>query len=253
MAWSTRELAELAGTTVNTVRHYHRLGLLEEPDRRYNGYKQYEARHLVSLLRIRRLAGLGVPLSQMHEVGAHSTPEILRDVDTELKKSIERLQEARAHIAAVIAHQAPADVPAGFEAVATRMSENDNAVIHLMTRMYAAEELADLQRMTADESDDTGPDLDGLPADADEATRQELAGRMAEVLSRNLVEYPWLNDPASHRFGEGRFTAETVGDVLAGLYNPAQLDVMMRAGVLAAGQVQARKEQATQKGQISGT
>ena len=29
MAWSTRELADLAGTTVNTVRHYHERGLIE--------------------------------------------------------------------------------------------------------------------------------------------------------------------------------------------------------------------------------
>lgn len=65
MPWSTRQLAELADTTVNTLRHYHRLGLLDEPERRYNGYKQYEVRHLVSLLRIRRLAELGVPLSQI--------------------------------------------------------------------------------------------------------------------------------------------------------------------------------------------
>ncbi|MGW3892293.1 MerR family DNA-binding transcriptional regulator [Micromonospora chokoriensis] len=32
------ELAELAGTTVNAIRHYHRVGLLEELTRRYNGY-----------------------------------------------------------------------------------------------------------------------------------------------------------------------------------------------------------------------
>jgi len=32
MAWSTRELARLAGTTVNTIRHYHRLGLLDRAD-----------------------------------------------------------------------------------------------------------------------------------------------------------------------------------------------------------------------------
>jgi DNA-binding transcriptional MerR regulator len=42
MAWSTPQLAELAGATVNTIRHYHRLGLLDEPERRHNGYKQYE-------------------------------------------------------------------------------------------------------------------------------------------------------------------------------------------------------------------
>jgi DNA-binding transcriptional MerR regulator len=44
MAGSTRELAEFAGITVNTIRHYHRLGLLDEPKRRYNGYKQYGVR-----------------------------------------------------------------------------------------------------------------------------------------------------------------------------------------------------------------
>ena len=31
MPWSTRELAELAGTTVKAVRHYHEIGLLDEP------------------------------------------------------------------------------------------------------------------------------------------------------------------------------------------------------------------------------
>ena len=50
MGWSTRELAELAGTTIKAVRHYHEHGLLEEPRRAVNGYKQYGAGHLVRLL-----------------------------------------------------------------------------------------------------------------------------------------------------------------------------------------------------------
>lgn len=101
MAWSTRELAELAGTTVNTVRHYHRLGLLAEPDRQYNGYKQYRSEHLVALLRIRRLVDLGVPLAQVGDVGADSltAAEALAEVDADLQAKIERLQEARAAIA----------------------------------------------------------------------------------------------------------------------------------------------------------
>lgn len=40
-------LAEPAGTTVNTVRHYHRLGLLPEPDRHVNNYWQCGAGALV--------------------------------------------------------------------------------------------------------------------------------------------------------------------------------------------------------------
>lgn len=51
MAWSTRELAELAGTTVKSVRYYRQLELLDEPERLTNGYKQYEVRHLVRLYR----------------------------------------------------------------------------------------------------------------------------------------------------------------------------------------------------------
>ena len=50
MAWSTRELAELISTTVRSVRYHHQLGLLDEPERLANGYKQYEVRHLVRLL-----------------------------------------------------------------------------------------------------------------------------------------------------------------------------------------------------------
>jgi hypothetical protein len=57
VAWSTREIAELAGTTVRAVRHYHEVGLLDEPKRRANGYKQYGVAHLIRLLRIKRCPG----------------------------------------------------------------------------------------------------------------------------------------------------------------------------------------------------
>ena len=76
MTWSTRQLADLAGTTVKAVRHYHTVGLLEEPDRAANGYKQYGVRHLVRVLRIKRLADLGLPLAQIADLGdADERPE----------------------------------------------------------------------------------------------------------------------------------------------------------------------------------
>jgi DNA-binding transcriptional MerR regulator len=105
MAWSTRELAELAGTTVNTVRHYHRLGLLEEPGRRPNGYKEYGLPHLVCLLRIRHMVALGVPLSEISAArsnGVDVPPEVLRRVDAELAVEMERLRRARSTIAAIL-------------------------------------------------------------------------------------------------------------------------------------------------------
>lgn len=244
MAWSTRELAELAGTTVNTIRHYHRLGLLDEPEREHNGYKQYGVPHLVRLLRIRRLADLGVPLSQIGEVGTagDGTTDALRETDAELASSIERLQKARADIAAILRDGAPADVPAGFEAVASRLSEADSSIIHIYTQLFDEERLADVRRMVEADTDAVSLDIDRLPADADEETRRSLAERLAPTLARNLVDYPWLSDPASRLSKSEHITQQTFVDAVVELYNPAQLDVLSRASILAHGLVHSDRE-----------
>lgn len=245
MPWSTRELAELANTTVNTVRHYHRVGLLDVPERRYNGYKQYEVRHLVRLLRIRRLADLGVPLTQMRDLsdGAESTSDVLRGLDAELQMSIERLQAARAEIVAILKYEAPADGPVGFESVASRLSASDSSMIHIYSRLFDADALADVQKMAEDAPDDTDADIDRLPADADEETRRELAERLATTLAHNFIDYPWLSDPAPHLSKSGLATAQTFVDAMVDLYNPAQLDVLVRANAIAGERVRAMREQ----------
>jgi DNA-binding transcriptional MerR regulator len=103
MAWSTRELAELAGTTLNAVRHYHRVGILDEPDRTSNGYKQYEVRHLTRLILIRRLRDMGVPLDRIEQASCpDSTEAALGAIDDELAENIERLQRSRSEIGAIL-------------------------------------------------------------------------------------------------------------------------------------------------------
>lgn len=234
MAWSTRELAERAGTTVNTIRHYHRIGLLDEPEREYNGYKQYEVHHLVSLLRIRRLADLGVPLAHIRDVkaGADSTPQTLRELDAELEESIKRLERARADIAVILRDDVPADTPAGFGSVASRLSETDTSIIHIYTQLYDESALADIQKI-AEDAEDVGADFDSLPFDADEEIRRPLIARLAKSLAQNLIDYPWLNDPAAHLSKSGYITSQTMIEAIHELYNPAQLDVLARANAAA--------------------
>ena len=120
MAWSTKELADLAGTTVKAVRHYHKLGLLDEPERKSNGYKQYLMPHLLRLLQVSRLADLGVPLSQVASMGRadHDPDESFRVLDLELEATIERLTRIRGELAAIRYHGAAADLPAGFGPIA---------------------------------------------------------------------------------------------------------------------------------------
>jgi DNA-binding transcriptional MerR regulator len=244
VAWSTRELAELAGTTVNTIRHYHRLGLIDEPERRYNGYKQYGVQDLVCLLRIRRLTDLGVPLSQIGEVGAggDSTPDALRQVDAELAARIEQLRRARADIAAILRHSAPADVPAGFESVASRLSNADSSLIHIYTQLYDEDAMADVQRMVEADTDSVSEEVDALPPDADEATRQSLAEKLAPNIAQNLMDYPWLSDPAKHLSKSEHVTQRTFIEAVVELYNTAQLDVLQRASILAHEQLRNARE-----------
>ena len=244
MAWSTSELAELAGVTVNTVRHYHRLGLLPQPERRLNGYKQYGVSHLVCLLRIRRLVDLGVPLAQIGDVSAgdESTPDALREIDAQLAAQIERLQRARDDIALVLEGKGPADAPAGFESVASRLSQADSSMLHIYSQLYDESALADLREMVEVEPDALSKAVDTLPADADEATRQDLAERLAPSLAESLIAYPWMNDPASLLSKSEHVTPQTFVDAVVELYNPAQLDVLYRASMLARKQIEESTE-----------
>ena len=117
MSWSTRELAELANTTVNTVRHYHAVGLLDLPQRGSNGYKQYGVHHLVRLLRLRRLTELGIPLARMRDIDKQDVRVELEQIDAGMAAELDRLRRTRSDIAAILREKAPADSPHGFEAM----------------------------------------------------------------------------------------------------------------------------------------
>ncbi|MGG7462881.1 MerR family transcriptional regulator [Plantibacter sp. YIM 135347] len=237
MAWSTRELAELAGTTVNAVRHYHRRGLLDDPEREHNGYKQYGVHDLVRLLRIRRLVELGVPLSRMHEVvaGGVDVPATLREVDAELAASMDRIDRAREDIAAILREGSPADGPQGYETVASKLSESHSALVHVYSQLYDDVALADIKRMIASdqESDAIDEALDALPPEADDATRQRVALLLAPAIARNIADYPWIGDPTSRLSKSEDVTRRTMVETLRALYSPAQLDVLQRANLIA--------------------
>jgi DNA-binding transcriptional MerR regulator len=235
VTWSTRELAELAGTTVNTVRYYHALGLLEVPERKYNGYKQYQVRHLVRLIQVRRLADLGVPLALVSTVadeGAVSGG--LQRLRAEVEAQLERLTQARSDIAAILEDGAPADTPRGFEPLASQLSDADRALIHIYTRLHDRESLSALKMMVAAESGAVRLGFDALREETGDADRQLLAHRIAEAGANwRSADRPWLDDSAESP-RRAQITRQTIVDVLRGLYNPVQLDVLDRAEHVAA-------------------
>jgi DNA-binding transcriptional MerR regulator len=95
-------LAATAGVTVRTVRHYHHVGLLPEPERDASGYRRYGAQAAVDLIRIRTLADAGVPLARIDAL-LHAQPTefaaAIADIDAELRRKIDQLAEHRLRIA----------------------------------------------------------------------------------------------------------------------------------------------------------
>lgn len=59
------QAAAFAGITIKTVRHYHKLGLVEEPSRDGSGYRRYGSSDLLRLVQVRTLAAAGVPLADI--------------------------------------------------------------------------------------------------------------------------------------------------------------------------------------------
>lgn len=126
----SKELADLAGVTVRALRHYHQLGILPEPPRAKNGYREYGAVDLARVLRIKRLSSLGISLQQVAEMLAeeqdsagrgaadgaqvHTTDDALADLDRELAAQIEHLQRKRRIIAELRERAIDPDVPPVF-------------------------------------------------------------------------------------------------------------------------------------------
>ncbi|QBJ98028.1 MerR family transcriptional regulator [Rhodococcus sp. ABRD24] len=95
------DLAQAAGTTPRTIRHYHRLGLLDEPRRLTNGYREYELADLVRLMRVRWLARAGVPLGSVSSIlTAASDDAAADDLEADLVSLIDTVEAERRTLAA---------------------------------------------------------------------------------------------------------------------------------------------------------
>jgi DNA-binding transcriptional MerR regulator len=238
VAWSTREIAELAGTTVRAVRHYHEVGLLDEPERRANGYKKYGVAHLIRVLRIKRLTDLGFSLSQIAAMGgADEHPaEALRTLDAELAATIDRLQRVRVELGLILRQAAPTDLPPEIAPAAAdaELSDADRALIVVVTRVLGPRGLETYADFLQDlPTDPAASEFDHLPADADEETRSTLAERLGPYVRDLLADNPGLRDVSADAPGGARFADRTVAKAMNDLYNPAQLDVLRRAHHLA--------------------
>lgn len=235
MAWSTRQLAQIAGTTENTVRHYHRIGLLEQPDRASNGYKRYEIRHLVRLLRIRRMREVGISIGRIREMEGSPTGQAatIREVDAELEATIGRLERVREDLAELLDHGAPAGTPAGFAQQAPGLGETQRALLSVYAQVFDRPTLEAFAEVLG-QRDTTDREFEELPTDADDSRVDDLARRMLPVALRHEERHPELRDPLSSSPLGPATAALVLAHAVVDVYHPAQIRVLQRLDVLRA-------------------
>ncbi|MBB5773841.1 helix-turn-helix domain-containing protein [Nonomuraea jabiensis] len=233
MAWSTRQLADLTGSTVKAIRHYHEIGLLDVPERAANGYKQYQVSHLIRLLQIKRLRDLGVPLSQVAALGrADEEPdEAIRALDAELAATVERLNRVRAELAVILRHRAPMHVPPELAPLSQDLSDTNQSLFMIFSTLFSEEGMEEFRQIVA-VRDDIGDEFDALSPDADDATVDRLAERILPLVRRMREEHPWSKDPVADSPRGAELAESTMAHAVVELYNPAQLRVLQRLNVL---------------------
>src|SRR5205085_4652098 len=104
------EVAKLIGVSPKTVRYYHEIGLLAEPERTEGRYRLYTANDLLRLQRIRRLRSLGLSLGRIKEIldseHEHVLRSALQSLVEELSAQILELEERREMLKKLLAQDA---------------------------------------------------------------------------------------------------------------------------------------------------
>ncbi|RST19300.1 MerR family transcriptional regulator [Streptomyces sp. WAC05374] len=252
------EIAGLVGITARAVRHYHHLGLLPEPRRLANGYRDYSLRDAVLLARIRRLTELGLGLDEVRDVLAADAGkelvEVLQELDADLARQQEEIGARRERLGRLLeqarAGRLPAEGPvspglaelfadltrasAGLPGPEPAMAARDREMLTLLDTVMPAQESARLlgamRRMTEEpgameRAYDVYARLDALgDADAGDVRVEEAARALAALLPDEVVGHLPDAEPARGSFQEAFFAD----------FSAAQAEVVRRAMRIAA-------------------
>jgi len=190
----SHDLASLAQVSVRALRHYHQVGVLPEPGRTRNGYREYTVHDLVRLLRIKRLAALGIPLERMpamFEADPADQAATLRQLDADLDAQIARLQAQKTLINLIQANDGAADFPpelaramalfaaSGVSPAMTRMDRDQVILLAHLVGEQGMDRLVELYDRIAEPgiqaaATEVTVGFDVLPADATEPEIERL-------------------------------------------------------------------------------
>lgn len=104
------DFAKLTGSTLKTILYYHKVGLLQEPERSPAGYRLYGPAELTRMRSIKQLKSLGLDLKRIKEIlgdaNNHRTlREVLQSLRDELLTEKKSLEERVAKIETLLSKE----------------------------------------------------------------------------------------------------------------------------------------------------
>ena len=134
LTWSTQAISDLVGITVRTLRYYHQIGLLPEPERTTKGLV-YDETHLLTLLRIKRFSMMSLTLDEIadiiHTPTSPRARRILLELDQALADRVAEIESQRRVIEECLRDNTPVDVLPRFArhlAALRRLGSYDTSV-----------------------------------------------------------------------------------------------------------------------------
>ncbi len=228
------EIAALVGVTSRTVRHYHHIGLLPEPQRRANGYRVYSLRDAILLARIRRLTELGLALDEVRDVLADDAgrelAEVLGELDADLARQEHEIQQRRRVLKALLEGPLTPDAPLspaliellkGAPATASPAAAKDREHLILMDGIVGGDAVYAALRPLAED-----PAILPLYERLDELDGAEADDPRVAALADDLVAA--VPDELLAAIPEDGPTATGFEQALLADYSPAQAEVVRR-------------------------
>jgi DNA-binding transcriptional MerR regulator len=151
------EIGDLLGIAPKTIRHYHDVGVLPEPERGENGYRLYTGADLRRIQRIRELQAFGLSLRQIKYILEADEPDthlraFLTQRDRDLADEIHRLQQQQARVRAFLNGDLPdADSRTPSQQILREIIRPASSSLADVLVEVEARPLAELDRLPHDE------------------------------------------------------------------------------------------------------
>jgi len=145
------DFVKLNGSTLKTVLYYHKIGLLQEPERSSSGYRLYGAEEISRMRMIKHFKNLGLDLKQIKEIlgdtkNKNNLYEVLKPLQAVLLKEKKNIEDQLSKIDMLLKQQSVIFEKVSFESKAFEMVTEILEPVQVENYIQASPELFEQQR-----------------------------------------------------------------------------------------------------------